>query len=227
MPILNVDDHPASRFLRSRMLEQAGFTVREAGSGQEALTACQSEPPPELILLDVALPDMDGFSVCEALKAQHPTLPIVMLTSVYQSSQNRRDGFQVGADAYLLDPVEPNRLVHVIKQFLAPDRDASRIVPPTIITDEAGYVVSANAAAARLLNLSTRGLRDRSFLAFFDGGRDRLDALRRQARAGGIADAITGLRPRDRKPFTARIEVSAADFERGGSLEWTIEPLQP
>ena len=227
MPILNVDDQGASRFLRSRILERAGFTVREAVSGEEALAACQSESPPELILLDVAMPDMDGFSVCETVKARHPTIPIVMLTTVYQSSQHRRDGFQVGADAYLLDPIEPERLVHVIKQFLAPDREAARAIPPTIITDEAGSIVSANAVAARLLNLSTRGLRDRSLLAFFDGGRDRLDALRRQAKAGAIAHAVTSLRPRDRKPFNARVEVSAADFERGGSLEWTIEPLQP
>jgi len=225
MPILNVDDQAPSRFLRSRILERAGFSVREAINGQEALAACQSASPPELVLLDVGLPDMDGFSVCESVKAVHPTIPVVMVTTVYQSAQNRRDGFHVGADAYLLDPIEPERLIQVVKQFLAPTRDAAEVAPPTVITDDAGFVTSANAAAARLLNLSKRGIRDRSLLTFFASSRDRADALRRQATSGAIAHAIATIRPRDRKPFTARVEMSAATFEQGGGLEWTIEPV--
>ena len=99
MPILNVDDNAPSRYLRSRILERAGFEVREADSAEAALRSAAAMTP-QLVLLDVALPDGDGFTVCEQLKAAHPHVPVVMITSVYQSAQARRDGFQVGADEY-------------------------------------------------------------------------------------------------------------------------------
>ena len=97
MPILNVDDNAPSRYLRSRILERAGFEVREADSAEAALRSAAAMTP-QLVLLDVALPDSDGFTVCERLKAAHPHVPVVMITSVYQSAQARRDGFQAGAD---------------------------------------------------------------------------------------------------------------------------------
>ena len=83
MPILNVDGNAPSRYLRSRILERAGFEVREADSAEAALRSAAAMTP-QLVLLDVALPDGDGFTVCEQLKAAHPHVPVVMITSVYQ-----------------------------------------------------------------------------------------------------------------------------------------------
>jgi CheY-like chemotaxis protein len=224
MPILNVDDNAPSRYLRSRILERAGFEVREADSAETALRSAATMMP-QLVLLDVALPDGDGFTVCERLKTAYPHVPVVMITTVYQSAQARRDGFQAGADAYLLDPVEPERLVDAISRFLDPSRHPAMTVPPTIITDDAGMIVTANAVAARLLNLSERGVRDRSVLGFFAPGRDRVAAHMRRAIAGQVAQFVTTVRPRDKKPFNARIDISAAPFERGGALEWNLEPV--
>ena len=224
MPILNVDDNAPSRYLRSRILERAGFEVREADSAEAALRSAAAMTP-QLVLLDVALPDGDGFTVCEQLKAAHPHVPVVMITSVYQSAQARRDGFQVGADEYLLDPVEPERLVDAVGRFLDPSRRPATTEPPTIITDNAGVIVSANAVAARLLSLSQRGVRDRSILGFFAPGRDRVAAQMRRAVDGQVAQLVTTVRPRDKKPFNARVDISAAPFERGGALEWLFEPI--
>jgi CheY-like chemotaxis protein len=226
VPILNVDDSAPSRFLRSRILERAGFEVREADSAEQALAYSLSHAPPDLILLDIALPDGDGFSVCERVKAANPNIPIVMITSVYQSASARRDGFQAGADEYLLDPIEPERLVDAVTRLLAPERSPEATAPPTLITDSSGRIVSANAAAARLLNLTARGMRERSVLAFFAPGRERIAVQMRRATEGRVVQETATIRPRDKKPFTVRVDISMAPFERGGSLEWVLEPVR-
>jgi CheY-like chemotaxis protein len=225
LAILNVDDNAPSRFLRSRILEAAGYEVRGADSASQALAYALGAKPPELILLDVALPDGDGFTVCEQLKQAQPDVPVVMITSVYQKAHDRREGFRAGADAYLLDPVEPARLVDAVGQFLRPSSSRTIVEPPRIITDEHGQIVSANAAAARLLNLSIAGIQDRSMLGFVAPGRDVMAARMRQAVAGTVVQVSATLRPRDKKPFLATVDISAAPFERGGALEWVIEPV--
>ena len=225
MPVLNVDDYAPSRFLRSRILERAGYEVREADSAEGAIASCTSGKPPRLVLLDIALPDGDGFSVCERIKAVTGDIPVVMITSVYRTAQARRDGFAAGADEYLLEPIEPERLVASISRFLDPTRQSGTAPPATIITDATGQIVSANAAAGRLLNLSARGMKERSLLAFFAPGRERIAAQMQKATEGQIVQEEATIRPRDRRPFRVRVDVSATPFERGGALEWRIEPL--
>ena len=224
MPILNVDDNGPSRYLRSRILERAGFDVREADSAADALASALSVRP-DLVLLDVALPDGDGFTVCERLKQTYPDIPVVMITSVYHQAQARREGFQAGADAYLLDPVEPDRLIDAVAHFLDPSRRAGVTEPPTLITDDYGGIISANAVAARLLNMSARGVRDRSILAFFAPGRDRVAAQMRRATEGRVVQLMATIRPRGKKAFEVRVDISAAPFERGETLEWVLEPI--
>ena len=224
MPILIVDDNAPSRFLRSRILERAGFEVREADSVHQVMAFTQTAVP-SLVLLDVALPDGDGFEVCERLKATHPELPVVMITTVYQTAQARRDAFHAGADAYLLDPVEPERLVEAVARFLDPSRVRAAPAPPTVVTDYSGQIVSANPHAARLLNLTMRGVVGRSLLTFFDADRTRIAAQMRRAAEGRIVQVTAVVRPRERKPYSARVEISAAPFERGPCLEWVLEPV--
>jgi PAS domain S-box-containing protein len=223
--VLNVDDYAPSRFLRSRILERAGYDVREAETAEQAIATCLSGTPPSLILLDIALPDGDGFSVCERVKAVSGDIPVVMITSVYRTAQARRDGFAAGADEYLLEPIDPDRLVASVGRFLDPARRVSATAPATVITDTTGRIVSANAAAGRLLNLSARGMKDRSLLAFFAPGRERMAAQMQRALEGQIAQEEASIRPRDRKPFRVRVDISATPFERGGALEWILDPL--
>lgn len=225
MPVLNVDDYAPSRFLRSRILERAGYEVREADSAEQAIASCTSGTPPRLVLLDIALPDGDGFSVCERIKAVSGDIPVVMITSVYRTAQARRDGFAAGADEYLLEPIEPERLVASVRRFLDPTRQSGTTPPATIITDSTGQIISANAAAGRLLNLSARGMKERSLLAFFAPGRERIAAQMQNAVEGQIVQGEGMIRPRDRRPFRVRVDISATPFERGGALEWRIEPL--
>jgi CheY-like chemotaxis protein len=225
VPVLNVDDYAPSRFLRSRILERAGYEVHEAETAEQAVARCLSGQPPELVLLDIALPDGDGFTVCEKVKAASGDIPIVMITSVYRGAQARRDGFAAGADEYLLEPIEPERLVASVRRFLDPSRLGTP--PATLVTDPTGQILSANAAAGRLLNLSGRSMVDWSLLAFFASSRDRLTANMRRASEGHTVQDTVSIRPRNRKPFDVRLNISPASFERGGALEWHIEPIDP
>jgi len=106
--ILNVDDYEASRYARSQLLARAGFEVIEAGSGGEALRVT-AERRPDLVLLDVNLPDMDGFEVCRRLRARPSTLtvPIVHISATFLSDKAADLAYEGGADSYLTDPVEP------------------------------------------------------------------------------------------------------------------------
>jgi PAS domain S-box-containing protein len=117
--ILNVDDYEAARYARTEMLKRAGFQVLDAGTGAQALeVAAQSRP--DLILLDVNLPDMDGFEVCRRLRADPRTLtvPIVHVSATFVSDRAQELAYEGGADSYLTDPVEPAVLLATIHSLL-------------------------------------------------------------------------------------------------------------
>jgi len=116
--ILNVDDDEASRYAVSRILKQAGFEVLEAASGEEALRLVDRNP--DLIILDVNLPDIDGFEVCRRIKSNPATdfIPILHLSATYQDSESRVKGLEGGADSYLTHPVEPLVLIASIRALL-------------------------------------------------------------------------------------------------------------
>ena len=147
-----------------------------------------------------------------------------MITSVYRNSASQSEAFHLGADEYLLHLVEPERLVDV-SRFLKPTGGRGHIPLPRLVTDEVGQIVSANAAAARLLNLTPRGARDRSLPVFCDGDRLRVIAHVRRAYGGRIEQLTATLRPRDRKPFLVDLDISATPFEREGAPEWVLEPM--
>lgn len=104
--VLVVDDEERNRSLLKRLLEKRGFSVREAVDGEDAL-AKVTEEQPDVILLDVMMPRMDGFEVCRRLKAQPHTqaIPILMVTSL-EDRDSRLKGIQAGANDFLTKPVD-------------------------------------------------------------------------------------------------------------------------
>ncbi|MEM1022072.1 MAG: response regulator [Myxococcota bacterium] len=116
--ILNVNDDEASRYLTSRILGQAGYTVREAVDGTGALTMAMDGP--SLIVLDVKLPDMTGLEVCRILKADPRTthIPILQTSATYVSAERKVAGLEAGADAYLAQPIEPPELIANVRALL-------------------------------------------------------------------------------------------------------------
>jgi signal transduction histidine kinase len=116
--ILYVDDDPAARHTFSLILQNAGFQTREATTGGDALRLAADGM--DLIILDVNLPDMDGFEVCRRIKA-HPatsSIPVLHMSAVYVRSEDRTHGLQGGADGYLVKPVEPEEVVATVHSLL-------------------------------------------------------------------------------------------------------------
>jgi CheY-like chemotaxis protein len=116
--ILVVDDRPEARYATARILESAGYDVRETASGHEALRLARL--PPDLIVLDVALPDIDGFEVCWRLKQDQATaaIPVVHKSAVYLDPGHRQRGLAVGAHEYLTEPLDRQRLLLTVRQLV-------------------------------------------------------------------------------------------------------------
>ncbi len=116
--ILNVNDNEAHRYAFSRILQLAGFAVKEAKTGEEALRLAADVP--DVIILDVKLPDMDGFEVCRRIKEGAATahIPVLQVSAFFTSTNARVTGLESGADAYLAQPVEPEELVATIRTLL-------------------------------------------------------------------------------------------------------------
>ncbi len=117
--ILNVDDHEGNRYAKSRILRTAGYEVLEAGSGAGALNLAL-ERLPDLILLDIRLPDMSGLDVCQRLRNNPRTrqMPIIHISATYVSAQDEAKSLNSGADIYLAEPVGPPELLAAIRTML-------------------------------------------------------------------------------------------------------------
>lgn len=109
--ILVVDDDPTALRLIGYSLQQEGYDVITASSGSDGLSQARKLGP-DLVVLDIMMPDLDGFEVCRRLRADPATsrLPIVMLTAKGQVS-DRVAGFRAGADDYVVKPADPSELV--------------------------------------------------------------------------------------------------------------------
>jgi PAS domain S-box-containing protein len=114
--ILHIDDTEANRYVVSRMLQGAGFQVVEAVTGTEGLQAIAQQQP-DLIILDVKLPDIDGFEICRRVKSNPATatIPLLFLSAYFVKTEDKAYGLETGADAYLVQPVEGIELVATIK----------------------------------------------------------------------------------------------------------------
>lgn len=116
--ILVVDDEPEAVELLEFNLKQAGYVVSTAGDGAEALKRARSQTP-DMIVLDVMLPEMDGFEICKSLRLDSSTakIPIIMLTAK-AAEIDRVLGLELGADDYLTKPFSPRELLLRIKKIL-------------------------------------------------------------------------------------------------------------
>lgn len=116
--ILNVDDNEVSRYATTLTLKRAGFGIREAASGAEALYKALERP--DLIILDVNLPDINGFEVCRRIRANKQTsqIPVLHLTSTFPDDIHRIEGLEAGADNYLIQPIQPAVLVATVRAML-------------------------------------------------------------------------------------------------------------
>jgi two-component system, OmpR family, alkaline phosphatase synthesis response regulator PhoP len=126
--ILVVDDEPKIVRLARDYLEKNGFSVTTAADGQSALTAARREKP-DLILLDLMLPGMDGREVCRILRRESD-VPIIMLTALSEEI-DQVTGLEIGADDYITKPFSPRAMVARVRALLR--RTKGDVKPPSII----------------------------------------------------------------------------------------------
>jgi PAS domain S-box-containing protein len=117
--IVNTDDDEAGRYAKSRILQRAGFRVLEAGTGAETLRLVR-EANPSLVLLDVHLPDMSGHEVCRVIRTDpaRRATPVLQISASCTQLSDRVRGLDEGADAYLIEPVEADELVAMVRALL-------------------------------------------------------------------------------------------------------------
>src|SRR5688500_1857250 len=125
--VLNVDDNPANRYIRSRALRNAGFEVIEAATGQSAITMAR-EQHPSLLLLDIKLPDMSGLDVCRQLRrdAWAQRIGIIHISATYLDIET--ESLNAGADIYLAEPVEQQELLSAVRTLVRLRRAEDRLV---------------------------------------------------------------------------------------------------
>jgi two-component system, NtrC family, response regulator GlrR len=114
--VLVVDDDKLTRFSVSKILGRAGYRIREAGSAEEGMAAIEKERP-GVVLLDIRLPDRDGFAVLREIRASFPGVPVVMMTA-HHSEDTARAATAMGARAYLAKPCDPVQLQCVVSSAL-------------------------------------------------------------------------------------------------------------
>jgi PAS domain S-box-containing protein len=164
--VLVVDDTEANRYTVSRILRQHGFGVLEAATGREGLDTLAAGA--DLVVLDIRLPDVDGFELCRRIKADPAThdIPVLHLSASLTDTDARVRGLEGGADGYLVHPVEPAELVATVRALLrardaeAQVRAAARdwalmfdsIADPVCLTRIDETVMRCNRAFAALVN---------------------------------------------------------------------------
>ena len=115
--ILVVDDDAAGRYLKSHILNKAGYQMHQAATGAEALACCRAQLP-DLILLDVRLPDINGIELCRQLKDAYPGLAALQTSAAVTSAHDRAAALDGGADSFLVEPIEPEELLAIVKALL-------------------------------------------------------------------------------------------------------------
>ncbi|AWE53014.1 response regulator [Streptomyces nigra] len=173
--VLVVDDDPTVAEIVSGYLDRAGYLVDRAGDGPAALAAAAARRP-DLVVLDLMLPGMDGLEVCRRMRGQGP-VPVIMLTA-RGDEDDRILGLEVGADDYVTKPFSPRELVLRVESVLRRSRPAQ----PSAILRAGGLTVDPAARRATKAGAELAlTIREFDLLTFF---------LRHQGRVFGREDLM-------------------------------------
>ncbi len=115
--VLVVDDNDAGRYIKRRALEQAGHSVTEAREGFEALRIIVAAKP-EVVVLDVNLPDISGIELCRKLRANQVSIAVLMTSAAFVDAADRVAALESGADSYLIEPIDPSELLASVRSLL-------------------------------------------------------------------------------------------------------------
>jgi PAS domain S-box-containing protein len=199
--VLNVNDDAATRYLMSKILKSGGYTVLEAANGETALRTVVSHRP-DLVLLDIKLPDISGLEVCRRIKADPATATVLVIqtSATYASSDRRVEGLDSGADCYLAQPIDAVELLATIRAILRTrsaeeaERRAGQRLHRTfdaiqdglLLIDPHGNIEDCNGSAARIADSSVSDLLDQNVVYALRqvAPQDKLEALLARSRQG-------------------------------------------
>ncbi|MDH2425123.1 fused response regulator/phosphatase [Sphaerisporangium sp. TRM90804] len=159
--ILVVDDTPTKRYILGSWLRRAGHEVVDATCGEEALRLVRTLSP-DLVVLDVRLPDISGYEVCERIKADPVTtaIPVIQISAHAISVTDRTRGLDRGADAYMVEPIEPEEFIATVRAALRyynarqrAERMAQRLRQLTEVTLEINSAITLD----ELLRVAVQG----------------------------------------------------------------------
>jgi PAS domain S-box-containing protein len=155
--LLIVDDHEHNLYtLRTLIQRHMDVVILEASSGRKALDIALAEPGIDLIILDVQMPEMDGFQTAQMLKIRKKTrdIPIIFLTAAFKSEEFQQKGYEVGAADYLLKPIDDNQLINKISTYfrlIEKERALNRVLEEKV----AQRTAELHAAKQHLENILT------------------------------------------------------------------------
>ncbi len=199
--ILNVNDDAATRYLLSKILRSGGYTVLEANDGTSALRMVNAQHP-DLVLLDIKLPDISGLEVCRRIKADPATAGtlVIQTSATFASADRKVEGLESGADIYLAQPIDSTELLATIRAMVRTrsaeeaERKAARRLHRTfdaiqdalLMVDSEGRVEEGNGAAGRLVGRALRELEGQNVTRVLRSiiSQEQLEALIARARQG-------------------------------------------
>ena len=115
--ILVVDDDEGGRYLKAHILRKSGYRAVGAGTGRAAIEHCATAAP-DLVLLDMRLPDIHGVEVCRRIKAAFPGIAVLQTSAAITSARDRAQALERGADGFLVEPIEPEELLATVRALL-------------------------------------------------------------------------------------------------------------
>ena len=211
--ILIVDDEPINVDILEQELEDLGYQTVSAGSGQEALTKVAVEAP-DLILLDVMMPGMDGFTVCRLLKEKEETqlIPVVFMTALGEK-EHRIRGIKAGGYDFFTKPPDRQillaRIQNAIEMKQAVDRKLKEQVPPDKTFHQEGdyWTIAYQGKVVRAKN--TDGLHYIAYLLRYP--HREIHVLELVASVGGPPEGITPLSPKEREAAALKVQAGFGD----------------
>jgi PAS domain S-box-containing protein len=158
---LVVDDLAVNRYMLESLLRGHGYEVTSASNGAEALEVALRNPP-DLAISDILMPVMDGFSLCRAWKqdARLKSIPFVFFTATYTDPKDERFALSLGADRFIIKPMDPDIFVRAIEEVLRQDDRHALGSRASDVSSEAGYFREYNEALVRKLDRKIRQLED-------------------------------------------------------------------
>lgn len=150
--ILIVDDNPQNLYLLEVLLKTHGYEVEQASNGIEALEKARLNPP-EMVISDILMPGMDGFSLCRAWKTDErlKNIPFVVYTATYTDPKDEKFALSLGAERFIVKPMEPNDFIVVIREIIQEQEIGSHVPSQLSIEKEDEYYKEYNATLIRKL----------------------------------------------------------------------------